>query len=60
MKVMVPMDPEYALAATAADYPVRFYDSLDAIVMGCCPAKSFPSISIPAWRNTSAPRTKIW
>ena len=33
-KVMVPMDPEYALAATAADYPVRFYDSLDAMVMG--------------------------
>ena len=34
-KVMVaPENPEDALYATAADYPVRFYDSLDAMVMG--------------------------
>ena len=33
-EVMAPMDPEYALSATAADYPVKFYDSLDAMVMG--------------------------
>lgn len=32
--VMIPMDPEYMLYATAADYPVRFYDSLDAMVLG--------------------------
>ena len=33
-EVMVPMDPESALSATAADYPVKFYDSLDAMVLG--------------------------
>ena len=33
-EVMVPMDPSYALAATAADYPVKFYDSLDSMVLG--------------------------
>lgn len=33
-EVMTPMDPEYALSATAADYPVKFYDSLDAMIMG--------------------------
>lgn len=31
---MVPMDPEYALYATAADYPVRFYDTLDSMILG--------------------------
>ena len=33
-EVMTPMDPSYALAATAADYPVKFYDSLDSMVLG--------------------------
>ena len=33
-KVMIPMDPELALYATADNYPVRFYDSLDAMVLG--------------------------
>ena len=32
--VIVPADPSSALAATAADYPVKFYDSLDSMVMG--------------------------
>ena len=33
-EVMTPMEPSYALAATAADYPVKFYDTLDSMVMG--------------------------
>ena len=33
-EVMAPMDPEFALSATAADYPVKFYDSLDSMVLG--------------------------
>ena len=33
--VMVNMeDPSYILSATAADYPVKFYDSLDSMVLG--------------------------
>lgn len=33
-EVMTPMDPSYMLSATAADYPVKFYDSLDSMVLG--------------------------
>jgi ABC-type amino acid transport substrate-binding protein len=33
-EVMTPMDPSYALQATAADYPVKFYDTLDSMVLG--------------------------